>query len=175
MRNAFAFVISAGLGLTALGGVVLADKGPGLFERSDTNGDGFVTKEEFAAGRDTMFAKLDANADGAIDQGEIDKAREAFHHRMNKPAQSDHSSQGDHSSQTTSGAQPKPEAKDHRGFMTRIDTNSDGKLSTEEFAAADEQMFAKLDDNGDGKLAKDEMPHRRKHQDAPASGDAQGQ
>ena len=75
MRKTFALVVSAGLGLTALAGAALADKGPGLFGRSDTNGDGFVSKEEFAAGRTTMFAKLDANADGVIDQAEIDKAR----------------------------------------------------------------------------------------------------
>lgn len=162
MRNVFAVLISAGIGLGAVGGAALADKGPGLFERSDTNGDGFVTKEEFAAGRNTMFAKLDANADGAIDQGEIDKAREAWHQRRNKPVQADGSSQ------------PKPEAKKHGGFMKRMDTNSDGKITSQEFAAAGDQMFAKLDKNADGKLVKEET-HRRKHQEAPASGDAQGQ
>jgi hypothetical protein len=161
MRNAFAFVISAGLGLTALGGIALADKGPGLFERSDTNGDSFVTKEEFAAGRDTMFAKLDANADGAIDQGEIDKAREAWHHRMNKPASAENNAQA-------------PNKEHRRGFMARIDSDSDGKVTSQEFAVAGDKMFAKLDANGDGKLAKDEMPKRRKHKDS-AEGEAPAQ
>ena len=71
MRRSFALVLSTALGLTALTGAALAERGPGLFERSDSNGDGFVSKEEFAAGRTTMFGKLDANADGSIDQGEI--------------------------------------------------------------------------------------------------------
>ncbi|HEV8388587.1 MAG TPA: EF-hand domain-containing protein [Dongiaceae bacterium] len=167
MRKALAFVISAGLGLGALGGAALADKGPGMFERSDTNGDGFVSKEEFAAGRNDFFAKLDANGDGVIDQGELDKAREAWHQRMNKPAQTDGGAQ--------TQAQSKDQNKEHRGFMQRMDTNGDGKITAEEFAAAGEQMFAKLDKNADGKLAKDEMPHHRKHSDAPAGGDAPAQ
>ena len=79
MRKTIVLVMSAGLGLSALAGIALADKGPGMFERSDTNGDGFVSKEEFAAGRTEMFAKLDANSDGAVDQAELDKAREAWH------------------------------------------------------------------------------------------------
>ena len=163
MRNAFAFVISAGIGLGALGGAALADKGPGMFGRADTNGDGFVTKEEFAAGRTTMFTKLDANGDGAVDQAEIDKAREAWHQARNKPA-------SDGNTQTQ--AQNKPR---HGGFMKRMDTDGDGKITSAEFAAAGERMFAKLDDNGDGKLAKDEMPKRRNHTEAPAGGEAPAQ
>ncbi|NJO34516.1 MAG: hypothetical protein HC869_16680 [Rhodospirillales bacterium] len=58
--------------------------------------------------------------------------------------------------------------------MARIDTNSDGKVTTQEFAAAGDQMFAKFDANGDGKLAQDEMP-KRKHKQAPAEGAAPAQ
>ena len=52
MRKTIALVRSAGLGLAALAGAALADKGPGMFGRADTNRDGYVSKEEFAAGRD---------------------------------------------------------------------------------------------------------------------------
>ncbi|MEZ5832151.1 MAG: EF-hand domain-containing protein [Dongiaceae bacterium] len=164
MRKAFALVMSAGLGLTALAGSALADRGHGMFERADANGDGFVTKDEFAASRATFFTKLDANGDGFIDQAELDKAREAWHQRMNKPAQSDNNAQAD------------AQGKKHHGFMQRMDKDGDGKISAAEFAAAGDQMFAKLDVNGDGKIVKDEIPHHRKHgQDAPADGAAPAQ
>lgn len=168
MRKAFVFAISAGLGLTALGASALADRGQGMFERFDKNGDGFVSKDEFTASRNDMFAKLDANGDGVIDQSELDKAREMWHQR--KP-QSDGATQSQND-----GAQPKPEAKEHHGFMQRMDTNGDGKITAEEFAAAGDQMFAKLDKNGDGKLAKDEMPqHHRRPLNAPSDGDSPAQ
>jgi hypothetical protein len=164
MRKTIAFVLSAGLGLTALAGAAMADKGQGIFGRADTNGDGFVSKEEFAAGRNAMFAKLDANSDGAVDQAELDKAREAWHQRKSQQTQADSGMQAD-----------APKKKHHGRFMARIDTDSDGKVTTQEFAAAGNQMFAKFDANGDGKLAQDEMPKHRKHKDAPAEGAAPAQ
>jgi Ca2+-binding EF-hand superfamily protein len=164
MRKTIALVMSAGLGLTALAGAALADKGQGMFGRADTNGDGFVSKEEFAAARTAMFTKLDANGDGVVDQAELDKAREAWHQRRAEKAQADGSTQAE---------TPK---KDHHGrFMARVDTDSDGKVTTQEFAAAGDRMFAKFDANGDGKLAQDEMPKHRRHQDAPADGAAPAQ
>jgi Ca2+-binding EF-hand superfamily protein len=162
MRKTIALVLSAGLGLTVLAGAALADKGPGMFGRADTNGDGFVSKEEFAAGRDKMFTKLDANSDGAVDQAELDKAREAWHQRKSQQAQADSATQAE-----------KPKKERHGRFMARIDTNSDGKVTTQEFAAAGDTMFARFDANGDGKLAQDEMPKRRKHKDADGAAPAQ--
>lgn len=164
MRKTIAFVMSAGLGLTALAGAALAERGPGMFGRADTNGDSFVSKEEFAAGRTEMFARLDANGDGAVDQAEVDKARDAWHQRRNQQAQAD------------ADAHSQKPKKDHAGrFLAHLDTDSDGKVTTQEFAAAGDKMFAKFDANGDGKLAQDEMPKHRRHKDAPADGAAPAQ
>lgn len=148
MRKITAFLLTGVFAASAFALPAFADKGPGMFERADKDGDGFVTKLEFSDNRATMFKTIDANADGILDQDELTKAREAFHQKMGKPAQE-------------GGAAP--EGKPRHGFMQRADANQDGKISTEEFTAAGERMFAKMDDNGDGKLANDEMPHRRKH------------
>jgi hypothetical protein len=110
-----------------------------------------------------MFVKLDANSDGVVDQAEVDNAREAWQQRRAEKAQADGTAQAE-----------KPK-KEHRGFMARLDTDSDGKVTTQEFAAAGDKMFAKFDANGDGKLAQDEMPKRRMHKDAPADGAAPAQ
>jgi len=163
MRKTIALVMSAGIGLSVLAGAALADKGQGMFGRADTNGDGFVSKEEFAAGRDKMFARLDANGDGAVDQAEVDKMREAWKQRRAEKAQAEGATQAD-----------KPK-REHKGFLARLDSDSDGKVTTAEFAAAGDKMFAKFDANGDGKLARDEMPKRRHHKDAPAEGGAPAQ
>jgi EF-hand domain pair/EF hand len=161
MRRVVAVVLSAGVGLTALGAAALADKGPGLFERSDKDGDGFVTKAEFAVGRDVIFGQIDENRDGVLDQAELDKAHQAFRQQMEQRAQAEGKE-----------LPKKPEGDHHGRFMKRLDTDEDGKITAAEFTAAGERMFAKLDDNGDGKLAKDEMPRRHKHADGEPEADA---
>lgn len=153
MRKATVLLLSGVFAATAFSFSASADKGHGLFERADKDGDGFITKLEFTDSRITLFKQIDANGDAILDQDELTKAREAFHQKMGKPMQ-----QGEAA----------PEGKRHHGFMQRADANQDGKISNEEFAATGEKMFARMDDNGDGKLAKDEMPKRRKHtQDVP--------
>jgi Ca2+-binding EF-hand superfamily protein len=81
---------------------------------------------------------------------------------MGKPAAQD---------QAQDQAQAKPAKERHGRFMKRIDTNEDGQISGDEFAAAGERMFARLDDNGDGKIAKEEVPQHRKHKPGDQTGD----
>jgi len=150
MVKACAVAVSAILGLAALAAApALADKGHGLFNRADKNGDGFVTRVEFNASRAVMFARLDSSGDGAITQAEIDQARKAFRERHAHSA----------------GKPPvthNKQHKTHRGFFAKIDANGDGRVGGAEFAAAGDRMFAKLDNNGDGQLTKEEMPRRHK-------------
>lgn len=152
MRKTTALLLAGVFAATTFSFTASADRGPGMFQQSDKDGDGFITKLEFTDGRATMFKTIDANGDGILDQDELTKAREAFHQKMGKPMQQGQASEG----------------KPRHGFMQRADANEDGKISSEEFAAAGDKMFARFDENGDGKLAKDEMPKRRKHhQDGP--------
>ncbi len=163
-------VLVSGLSLPALTSSAWADKGHGMFERTDTDGDGFITKVEFDAGRDGMFARLDANKDGVVTQEEMQAARDAWRAKMGKPANDNQSSD-----QAQSNTAPDPAKKRHGGFLKRLDTNQDGQVSADEFKAGGEKMFAKLDANADGKIAKDEVPQRGKHKagEQPADQPAQ--
>lgn len=163
MHKLVAIALSAGIGLTVLAGAASADRGPGMFQRADTDGDGFVTRDEFSTGRSQMFARLDANGDGVVEQAELDQAREAFHRRMHGPADA----WGDMG--------PKVKGERHGRFLQRMDANGDGSISAEEFAAAGDRMFARLDENGDGRIAKDELPKHRRHGDGPVTKEAPAQ
>lgn len=169
MRNKISIALSGAVILSALSLPAFADKGHGMFERADTDGDGFVTKVEFDAGRDGMFTRIDANKDGILTQEEMQAAREAWRAKMSKPA-------NDNQTQSQAQTETDPAKKRHGGFMKRLDTNEDGQISAAEFAAGGEKMFAKLDVNADGKIAKNEVPQRRKHmqgEQAPAEQPAQ--
>src|SRR5687767_14507867 len=66
-------IVSAAL-LIALATPAIAQmRGEGIFERADTDNDGSVTREEFAAARVQQFAKFDRNSDGWIDSDDIPK------------------------------------------------------------------------------------------------------
>jgi Ca2+-binding EF-hand superfamily protein len=167
MRSKITLFLSSAVILSGLSLPAFADKGHGMFERTDTDGDGFITKVEFDAGRDSMFARLDANKDGIVTEDEMTAAREAWRAKMGKPA-NDNQAQDQTAGQTQpqdQTAQADPAKKRHGGFMKRLDTNEDGQVSADEFKAGGEKMFAKLDVNADGKIAREEIPQRRKHQD----------
>src|SRR4051812_39769971 len=42
-------------------------------------------------------------------------------------------------------------------MFQKMDTNGDGKISTDEWTATRKSMFQKMDTNGDGKISTDEM------------------
>src|SRR5690348_3238130 len=86
MRSKITLFLSSALLVSGLSLPAFADKGHGMFERTDTDGDGFITKVEFDAGRDGMFAHLDANKDGIVTQDEMKAARDAWRAKMGKPA-----------------------------------------------------------------------------------------
>ncbi|HXV28997.1 MAG TPA: EF-hand domain-containing protein [Sinorhizobium sp.] len=170
MRNPITFVLTGAVLAASLSFPALADKGHGLFQRADKDGDGFVTKLEFTGSRDVMFQSIDANKDGVLTQDELDAARAAWRQKMGKPAHEQTQEQaGDQ-------AQQKPGKERHGRFMKRIDANEDGQITAAEFAAAGEKMFARLDDNSDGRIAQEELPkrkHKHKQDEAPAEQPAQ--
>lgn len=145
MKNVGIFAMLAAvsaMGLT-VGSVYAADdKGYGkrgggkAFERADTNGDGVVSAEEIAAAREARFDKMDVDGDGYLTEADREAAK-AKHEakradRMEKR---------------------RAKREEHRA---EIDTDGDGKISREEFMAAESGRLAQMDADGDGNITKEE-------------------
>lgn len=114
--------------------VVLAQgrDGAGL-ERADADHDGKVTRQEYINTRAEQFARLDRNGDGFIDDTD---SREG----------ADQSQRGQRVAAAMRG---------------RIDANSDGKISKEEFVNAPTMLFDKFDADKNGELDAKELETAR--------------
>jgi Ca2+-binding EF-hand superfamily protein len=102
----------------------------------DKDGDGALSKKEFAARQADVFKKLDANADGFLTREEFAKAAKAM-------------VSGARASRPGAGGGPGP-------VLGRMDTDGDGRISPEEWKGRAE-LFKKLDLNADGYIDKKEM------------------
>jgi Ca2+-binding EF-hand superfamily protein len=105
--------------------------GPRLAERlkeMDTNKDGAISLDEFLARREGGFARLDKNGDGFIDASDI--------------------------------AATAKENVDYRikRFLKDFDTDRDGKVTKEEFAARAKDRFAMRDLDSDGVIGPEDLP-----------------
>lgn len=102
-----------------------------FLETYDANGDGKVSKEEFAAKRSADHKGLDLNENGSV--SELEYINE-YIFRLDKDL-------------------AERRARQIRQAHVRfgvLDTNKDGVLSAQEFAASGDRMFARLDTTGDG-------------------------
>jgi len=152
-----AAVAAAGLAMGATGLALAQDNDQdgdhnrhGLF-RSDANSDGVLTRQEFDAGRNAMFARLDADNNGQVTSEE----RRAHH-----------GERGHHG------------GRGHRGggmhHLTRADANNDGNITRDEFLARPIEHFDRLDANDDGIISATERPQRaerRERRNPDANGD----
>jgi Ca2+-binding EF-hand superfamily protein len=102
-------------------------------EQADANQDGKVTRQEYVDARATQFARMDRNGDGVVDDAD---SRE----RANQSAVG------------------KRMAAAMRG---RIDTNSDGKISKDEFVNAPTMLFDRFDADKNGELDAKELEAAR--------------
>lgn len=151
-----------------------------LLKTADTNKDGKVSKEEFAARQDALFTEIDANKDGSITPKEMRDFRrakmEAF--RAANPSPERANAEG------KDGKKGGPEQADRDGkrhegrkseggkggkgghggrvnaMFSMVDADGNGQISKAEFTAAGEKMFTRLDKNNDGVISIDDMPDR---------------
>lgn len=103
-----------------------------VFDLVDTDGDGFVTREEMDAARLARFMELDRNGDGQVDRSEL----------MVGPGQG---RKGYTAEQT-------------QAVLAAYDHNGDGIITLDEVTEAIERLnvFSGLDTDGDGKLTREE-------------------
>ncbi|CAA0094281.1 Uncharacterised protein [Zhongshania aliphaticivorans] len=104
----------------------------------DLNNDGSVTTEELAQHRQTMFTKMDLNSDGNLTREELVEFKAQM--KAEKEAKKE--------------AKKADREKDH---FDREDTNGDGVISQEEFAASAAKMAERVDRNDDGTIDRREM------------------
>lgn len=137
------------------------EHGARLFEQTDKDGDGFVSKAEMQAASEQRFAKVDANGDGVLTKEEMDaaheKMREKFKAHRGDPAERFAKADADGDGKITldemKAAASARMAENGKGeelsarhasrmekFFTAADTNGDGGLSQEEMKAAGEKM-----------------------------------
>jgi Ca2+-binding EF-hand superfamily protein len=102
-------------------------------EQADANQDGKVTRQEYIDARAAQFARMDRNGDGVVDDTD---SRE----RANQSAVG------------------KRVAAAMRG---RIDTNSDGKISKDEFVSAPTMLFDRFDADKNSELDAKELEAAR--------------
>jgi Ca2+-binding EF-hand superfamily protein len=75
-------VLILGASAYANEGATTTTKKGTMFEQSDTNSDGAISKEEFLANAEKRFSKIDANNDGKLTKEEFKAHREARKGKM---------------------------------------------------------------------------------------------
>ena len=125
--------LAALLGLGAPAAALAGGDADAKFKGMDTNGDGKVSEDEFEAVSDRKFVEIDVNRDGRVTAMEMDN----YKARVDK----DKTAKGGWPARYTSSAEIK-----------KIDVNSDGSVTEEEFETAADAKFDKMDTDGDDYL-----------------------
>jgi Ca2+-binding EF-hand superfamily protein len=117
-----------------------------MFKAMDTNGDGRVSRAEYAAHAQKKFDDMDANHDGQVTLAEM----EAAHAKM----KADHAKMK--ADMPMQGDKPMKEEMSAAEMIKMCDQNGDGQISAAEHAAHADAMFTKMDTDGDGFLSASE-------------------
>lgn len=151
-----------------------------LLKVADTDKDGKISKEEFAARQDALFTEIDKDKDGSITPKEMREYRqakmEAFRAANPRPEREDAKAEdgkapegkrAERHADREHGGRPGHQGWGKHGgkgaglgMLRWADTDENGQVSKTEFTAAGEKMFERLDKNKDGVISIDDMPDR---------------
>lgn len=165
-----AAILAGGLGSAAMadrmrdhGGMgpmgMMMQDGPMFdFDKVDTDKDGKITPEEFAAARAARIAELDADKDGKISTDELvamrmrgaeDRIRAQVGQMMQRM-----DADGD-GVLTAAEVLAMPGPGPGPQMLARVDTDGDGAVSKAEAEAARDRMMARMGDHGQGRSHRD--------------------
>lgn len=130
-----------------------------MLERLDTNGDGGISLEEVKAHQTELFSKVDADANNSLTEEEFGMIRE-----IRKAERDANKPEGEETAMADSDKDGKRKGK--RGGMRgpnfeRIDADSSGTVTLEEFTSIADKMFERFDRNDDGLINQDDMRKKR--------------
>ncbi|MEX2578140.1 MAG: hypothetical protein WD342_03705 [Verrucomicrobiales bacterium] len=168
-------------------------KGPGgepgeFFKNADTNEDGKLSRDEVSDPLWSRISRLDKDDDNAVSREEFAAARDAGPGRGPGGTPRERFQRADANGDGKVSKDEVPEEVWTR--MGRLDTDDDGAVTPEEFAAAGrmgrrggpgaggpagpEAIFSRFDENEDGKLAGSEVPGEMWSRLSKADADADG-
>ena len=112
-------------------------------ERRDADGDGKLSRSELPPQIADRFDAMDANGDGSLSGEEIGRGRQL--------------------------GRQQPFGRQILMFWEKADTDKDGSLDPNEYAAVHKMIFSRMDTDGDAKLTREEFatPRRRGRQAGP--------
>lgn len=139
--TALIFLMTCAAAASAQGPGMGWGRGPGMMlSMQDTDGDGYISKDEHAAWAANVFKTMDSNNDGRLTRSEY----MAVHMG---PGPQAGSSQSRMSQMRASADARKAE------HFAKMDTDKDGVVSRDQFLANGQADFAAMDTNGDGKVS----------------------